>query len=212
LAGSCGILFELAESLEDDAVSAEAVSILDRTLPCERTQSILFDALHRRRLQTARACLEALGKSGDAAAIDALAKVIALEKGELATVAALALGTTGSPAAEPTLLLALQREEADLWIAAASALGRVGSAEAVLPLKEAAERSWLDLELRRATRQAMAEIQSRLSGASPGQLSLAGTEAGQLSLAADPAGQLSLPSEEPEQPFQTARKEPVGRG
>ncbi|HYU31630.1 MAG TPA: HEAT repeat domain-containing protein [Thermoanaerobaculia bacterium] len=47
-------------------------------------------------------------------------------------------------------------------------------------------------ELQRAARQAIAEIQSRLPGASPGQLSLAGTEAGQLSLAQIEEGQLSL--------------------
>ncbi len=87
-------------------------------------------------------------------------------------------------------------------MAAAKALGRVGSARAVLPLKEVAERSRRDLELRPAARQAIGEIQSRLQGASPGQLSLAGAEAGQLSLAqaeagrlsfvTDPAGQLSI--------------------
>ncbi len=226
-----GVLFEFAEGLEDDASSAKAVSYLGGELPCERTQSILFGALRRRLLQTARACLEALGKSGDAAAVDALAKVMALEKGELAAVAALALGATGRPAAEPPLLLALQREEANLRAAAANALGRVGSVEAVLPLQEAAERSWLDREPVRAARQAIAEIQSRLQGASPGQLSLAGAEGGQLSLAQSDAGQLSLtlaepgqlslaqagsgplalPTEEPGQPSQRAREEPVVR-
>ena len=203
------VLLELAESLEDDAVSAEAVSPLGRELPFERTRAILDRALRRRRLQTARACLEALGRSGDAAAVDVLAKVMEQEQGELAAAAARALGATGSPAAEPPLILALQREQADLRVAAANALGRVGSAAAVLPLKEAAERSRLDRELRRATRQAIAEIQSRLQGASPGQLSLAGAEAGQLSLAeaeagqlslaTDPAGQLSLAPAEPDQ-------------
>jgi hypothetical protein len=177
------LLLDLAESLVDDAVSAEAVAALARALPLERTRAILDRALARRLLQTPRACLEALGLSGDAAA-------------------------------EPALLLVLQHEEEDLQMAAASALGRVGSVEAVLPLKEAAERSWLDLGLRRATRQAIAEIQSRLPDASPGQLSLAGVEAGQLSLAqaeagqlslaTDPAGQLSLQLEEPEQPVQRA--------
>ena len=53
------------------------------------------------------------------------------------------------------------------------------------------------LELRRAARQAIAEIQSRLASASPGQLSLAATEAGQLSLAQAKAGQLSLPTSTP---------------
>jgi hypothetical protein len=62
----------------------------------------------------------------------------------------------------------------------------------VLPLKETAERFESDPDLSRATRQAIAEIQSRLPGASPGQLSLAGAEVGQLSLAQGDAGQLSL--------------------
>jgi hypothetical protein len=99
-------------------------------------------------------------------------------------------------ATEPSLLKALQSEESDLRVAAAAALGRVGSVAAVQSLKESAERFWLDPGLRQAARQAIAEIQSRLPGASPGQLTLAGTaEAGKLSLAADPAGQLSLPPE-----------------
>ena len=183
------VLMEVAESTEDDDASAQAVSILGREL--ERTTAILTQALRRRLLQTARACLEALGHSGPAA-VDTLAKVAARENGELATAAALALGETGSVSAEPPLILALQREQADLRVAAASALGRVGSASAVLPLKEAAERGSRDPELRRATRQAIAEIQSRLQGASPGQLSLSGGEVGQLSLAEAEAGQLSL--------------------
>jgi HEAT repeat protein len=185
-----GALTELAASLEDDGTSAQAVAHLGRELPFEPTRALLAQALRRRRLQTARACLDALGQSGDAAAVDALAKVLAIEKGELAAAAAMALGATGSPAAEPPLLAALQREKEDLRIAAANALGRAGSPTAVLPLKEAAEEA--SPELRRAARQAIAEIQSRLQGASPGQLSLAGPEAGQLSLADTEAGQLSL--------------------
>jgi HEAT repeat protein len=204
-AESRDVLLELAESLADDVVSAEAVSLLGQELPFERTKAILDRARGLRYIQTARVCLEALGRSGTADTVDTLAKVMEEEVGTLAPAAAQALGATGSPAAEPPLILALQREQADLRVAAAKALGRVGSVAAVLPLKEAAERSWLDLQLRRATRQAIAEIQSRLPGASPGQLSLAGAEAGQLSLAqveagqlslaADPAGQLSLSDE-----------------
>jgi len=41
-------------------------------------------------------------------------------------------------------------------------------------------------------RQAIAEIQSRLPGASPGQVSLAEGETGQLSLADDSAGRVSI--------------------
>jgi len=66
---------------------------------------------------------------------------------------------------------------------------------AVPPLKDAAETFSHDPDLVRAARQAIAEIQSRLPGASPGQLSLADAEAGQLSLAQAEAGQLSLATE-----------------
>ena len=188
-----GVLLELAETLEEDAVSAEALSVLERELTFERLEGILGLALRRRRLQTAHACLESFGRRGGAAAVALLAKVLEREYGELAPIAATALGATGNPAAEPSLIQALERDDRDVQVAAAVALGRAGSPAAVLPLKEAAERSpRLDLELRRAARQAIAEIHSRVQGASPGQLSLAAAEAGQLSLAGAEAGQLSL--------------------
>jgi len=186
------VLLEMAEATADDLLSAEAVSLLGRDLPVERTRAILLQALRKRLHGTARACLETLGHSTAAEDVETLVKVLTREKSELAAVAAMALGTTGNPAAEPPLILALQAEHKDLQVAAANALARVGSTAAVLPLKELAERSSRDPELFKATRQAIAEIQSRLPGASPGQLSLAGTEAGQLSLAQTEAGQLSL--------------------
>ena len=158
--GDKGILQELIDALEDDDVSAEAVSTLGPELSVERLAVILEIAVGRNRLQTARAAVEALG-------------------------------ATGSPAAEPALIQTLQRDDADLRVAVAGALGRVGTAAAVLPLREISDRL-LPGETGRAARQAIAEIQARLQGASPGQLSLAGTEAGQLSLADDPAGRLSL--------------------
>lgn len=185
------VLVNLAESEVDDAVSEQAVAILGEDLAFERATAILRLALRRRRLGTARVCVEALGRHGEAA-VEMLAKVTAREQGELAAAAAQALGETGSLTAEPSLIQALQHENMEVQVAAAKALGRVGSAAAVLPLKAAAERSSRDEDLRRATRQAIAEIQSRLPGASPGQLSLAGAEVGQLSLAQAEAGQLSL--------------------
>ena len=194
-----GVLLELAENPEDDTWSAQAISALGRALPHERTEELLVQALRRRRLRTARACLESLGQSGAEAAVDTLAKVVAREKSDLAAVAALALAATGSEAAEAPLLRALQHETVEVRVAAATGLGRIGSPAAVLPLKEAAERSPDDPEIGRATRQAIAEIQSRLQGASPGQLSLAGAEVGQLSLAQGEAGQLSLATREPGQ-------------
>lgn len=190
------VLLALAESVAEDALSAQAVSALGQGLSFERAEAILNQSLRRRRLQTARACLETLSAEGAAGAVGLLAKVVAREQGELAVAAARALGKTGSPEAEAPLLQALQKEMPNLQAAAASALGHVGSAESVLALKETAERFSRDPEIRRATRQAIAEIQSRLPGATPGQLSLAGDEAGQLSLAEAEAGQLSLAKDE----------------
>jgi hypothetical protein len=189
------ILVAFAESAEDDTISAQAVSILGPELPIERARAILVQALRRRRLQTARACLEALGSGGAPEDVETLAKVLAREKSELAAAAAEALGATGNPTAEPHLLPALQHEKVDVRIVAAKALGRAGTAAAVLPLKEAAEGSH-DRELRSAARQAIAEIQSRLQGASPGQLSLTAAEAGELSLTEEQGGELSLPDDE----------------
>lgn len=197
-----GILVELAEGMEDDGCSAQAVAIVGRELSFERTRAILLLALRKRHLQTARACLERLGRSRDAAAVETLMTVLSREGGQLAATAATALGWTGSPAAERPLIAALVRDPSDVAPAAAIALARVGSAAAVLPLKEAAERHGPDSGFGRAARQAIAEIQSRLPGASPGQLSLDGAEAGRLSLAADPAGQLSLARPEAEPPEQ----------
>jgi HEAT repeat protein len=196
-------------------VSAEAVSILDRELPQERAQALLESAWSIRCFKTALACVEVLGRSG-AADIGLLAEVLTRSQDvdsywrrqnvELAYAAVRYLEATGSPDAEPPLIQALQHTEAEIQVAAANVLGRIGSAAAVLPLQELAGRSLIDPELRHAARQAIGQIQSRLPGASPGQLSLAGAEvgqlslaeaeAGQLSLANDPGGQLSLPAGE----------------
>jgi HEAT repeat protein len=206
-----GALLELAERMVDDACSAQAVRNLGEALPFDRARDLLLAALRWRRTRTALACMEALGRSGEAAAVDALAEVLEREIGELAAAAALALKETGRGEAEPPLVQALRSEESEVRMAAVRALGQVGSATAVLPLKEVEESSLLDREQRRAARQSIAEIQARLPGASPGQLSLAGAgtgqlslaeaETGQLSLPVDPAGQLSLPeSEKPQRP------------
>ena len=186
------VLVKLTEDLEDDTVSAEAVSMLARELPSERKQDILRRALGRRCHQTALACMNTLGRDGDASAVGVLVEVMEQEQEKLAVSAAEVLQKIGSPEAEGPLILALQRDQPALRVAAANALGRVGSPAAVLPLKEAAERFPRDPDLSQATRQAIAEIQLRLPGATPGQLSLARAEAGQLSLAQAEAGQLSF--------------------
>jgi HEAT repeat protein len=106
-----------------------------------------------------------------------------------------ALALLGRAEAEGLILLALRSEDDAVARAAARAIGKVGTVVAVAALREAAERGG---EMRRAARQAIAEIQGRLTGAEPGQLSLAGGEAGALSLADGEPGRLSLAEEKDE--------------
>jgi hypothetical protein len=104
------------------------------------------------------------------------------------------LGRLGRAEAEGLMLEALRSEDPEVSVASAQALAGAGTVTAVVPLREAALRGG---DLRRAARQAIAGIQSRLPGAGPGQLSLAGGEAGALSLADGEPGALSLADGEP---------------
>jgi hypothetical protein len=172
-----------------DETTARAVTELASDLSVDEATSLLRNALRTRRLATARECLGALARRGGARVVPTLAKVLPLEKPELAAAAADALGAAGDASAEAPLLAALGAPNAEVRVAAARALGRVGTTAAVLPLKGLEEH---DRSCRAAARQAIAEIQSRLTGAAPGQLSLAGGESGQLSLASEERGRLSL--------------------
>jgi HEAT repeat protein len=181
----------------DEACVARSIALLGKHITPGNAEEVLSHALRSRQLKTIRACLRCLGQAGGPKAIKALAKVLIVEGDELAAAAAEALGASGHPAAEAPLLEALARgRSVDVRVAAAAALGHVGSAAAVLPLKELGARGGADASERRAARQAIAEIPSRLYGASPGQLSLAEEDAGALSLAGDdPAGRVSLAEE-----------------
>jgi len=176
-----------------DALSARAVVAVAERLSHERLLEILESALLRRRAQTACACIDVLARSGGARDLDRLVKVMLTSRGPAALAAVRALGATGLPSLEGPLLESLERGLPELRAAVAEALGRVGSARSVLPLKEAEDRHPDDGKLRRAARHAVVQIQSRLSGASPGQLSLAEGQGGQLSLDESAAGRLTLP-------------------
>jgi hypothetical protein len=195
----------------EDATSARAVAALGDSLTLAQATEFLKKALRTQREATARTCLKALGRQGGPEAIQTLKQVLAVEAGlrrwprrALAIDAAAALADTGDPSVEPALLAALQGPSTPVGIAAAQALGRVGTAAAVVPLREAEAR---DPSLRSPSRQAIAEIQARLGGAAPGQLSLAGGEAGQLSMAEDDeTGRLSLTGEAHAQPAPGERR------
>jgi len=193
-----GTLLALATGAEtDDAQSAAAVSALAERLPPESAEDVLLRAVRARRTATARACIERLGGGGDPAAVAVLARVLEREQGELAEAAATALGALGHAVAAAPLTAALTAPAIAVRAAAAAALGRVGDVSAVPVLRAAAAAGDADGALKRAVRQSIAEIQARLSGAAPGQLSLAatGAEGGRLSLAeasGTSTGRLSL--------------------
>jgi HEAT repeat protein len=187
------VLLEIASREgADESCASRAVAALGEHLPPERAKAILERSLENWNVSTACACIEALGRNGSAEAVDTLVQVMLARGAISAAAAARALGTAGQAAAESHLIEALKHDSADLGVAVAEALGHVGSVKAVPSLQEAGARHSAERDLRRATRQAIAEIQSRLAGASPGQLSLAEGGVGQLSIAEGEVGQLSL--------------------
>jgi hypothetical protein len=178
------VLRRIASGVDvSDGRSARAVAALKAHLTREEAEGILRSALESGRRATARAAVTALGRIGGAEVVTALTPALGDDDDELVVAAARALGATGSAAAEAPLVAVLDRDGPSVWPAIAEALGAVGTAAAVAPLRTMASRFPFDLGLRRASRQAIAEIQSRLTGATPGQLSLAAGGAGQLTLA-----------------------------
>jgi hypothetical protein len=177
----------------DDRLAARAVTALDNATPPRTFLRLLGGALRTKRTAAAVACIGRLGSLGVPEVIYPLTKLLAVEGSDVAAAAAKALGVSAAAAGEDPLLEALGHSEAAVSIAAAEALGRVGSVTAVLRLQEAAENHRFDGELRRTCRQAVAQIQARLPGATPGQLSLSETDAGRLSLAeSDAAGRVAI--------------------
>lgn len=185
------ILRILASSAESESCAARAIAALGEHLEPAEALAVLDASLLGRRLTVAAACVAALGGRGGARTGAALERVLAEEAGALAIAAARALGQPGLEGAEAALIRrGLLHAEEGVRVAAAAALARTGTVSAVLPLQEAAQRE--GGALGRAARLAMAEIQSRLSGAEPGQLTVTGAEGGTVTLATE-GGEVSLP-------------------
>jgi hypothetical protein len=180
------------EPSTEDWIAAEAVGAASAQLTTEQALALLPDTVRESRLRTAAACAGVLGRRGGIEALDRLSRLLGHRDESLVAAAVEALGMTRDARAEAPLLKALGRREGPLRVAAAAALGRAGTTAAVPALREA-ERGILDGDFRRAARQAIAEIQGRASGASPGQLSLADDAGGRLSLAdVDPRGRVAI--------------------
>ena len=194
--GGSQTLLELASSERtDDALAERAIQAVGHRLQVDDVEAILARARRTQRPATARACVDWLGLRGGPEVIPTIVGVLASADRELAVGAARALAAAGTTTAEGPLREALDLgHDPEVLVAVARALGRVGSTAAVMPLRAAAERVG-DGDVARAVRQAIAEIQARLQGAAPGQLSLATGEEGRVSLVGedDARGQLSLP-------------------
>jgi HEAT repeat protein len=190
------VLVQIAsDEATPDGIAARALAKLGARIGRERAQLILKGAVPVRRDRTAVACIKILAARADDEVVRALIRALRLASDEVSAEAAHGLGRTGLPAAESGLLDALVHSASMVRLAAVQALGRMGTAVCIPALKQAgAARSATD-ELREAARDAVAAVQARLPGATPGQLSLAAGDAGQLSLPADNSGAVTVTDE-----------------
>jgi len=164
--GGHDTLLRLAQEAGDDETAVAAIEALGRALPAALLLQIFKRSREKGRTRKTVACVAVLARRPDAAEVPEVVKLLTDD---------------------------LASYEEGLPEAAARALGRLGSIDAVLPLQEAA--AAVGGSLRSAARQAVAEIQSRARGATPGQVSLATGEAGHVSLAEDVSGRMSVPEE-----------------
>jgi hypothetical protein len=171
-------------ALEDRFTPALAVETLRRARPAGRSAVV-------------GACIQALARGGAAQCLDDLAALLSPdEDANVAAASARVLGTVTGEASERLLIEALRHPSPGVRVAAAVSLAKIGTPLCVVPLRDCQGEHRFDADLRAATRQAIAEIQSRVTGASPGQLSIAAGDVGQVSLAeADSRGQVSLAEE-----------------
>jgi hypothetical protein len=185
------VLLEIARrEWSSDACASRAVAELRAHLPAEDAARALAVALRGGKEDTIAACLESLARRGEPN-VPAIARVLRLERGGRAAAAARALGYAHSHAAEALLVPALAYADGVVRLAAAVSLGRVGTAAAVAALREAETAHARDDAFSRAAREAIASIQSRLSGAQRGQLAIA-PDAGELCLAEGAEGRVSI--------------------
>jgi hypothetical protein len=179
-----------------EKVVVRAIAALGVHFPEDLAAEALRHTRESGRLQIARACIDRLAVSGAATYVQDLASLLSSTTLDLAAAAAGALGSVASDTSENALVGALGSPEGEVRLVAVASLGRMGSALAVAPLHTCGAGHPFDPPLRSAIRQAVAAIQSRIAGASPGQLTLATDDVGQVSLAdTDAAGQVSLASE-----------------
>lgn len=192
-------------------VARSAVEALGERLPEDVALARLEMAVRAGHERLAHALVERFGPSTSRQGVARLARQLRPEApAETAAACARALGRTGSAAAVAPLVAALAHGDAGVRAAAAEALGKVGTVDTIAALREAASGNIMSPSVRRAAAVAIAEIQTRLTGAAPGQLALSRGEAGSLALADRADGDLALVGlPEPEAGFTPTRRTEV---
>ncbi len=174
----------------DDHIGAEAAAHFDAQVSGVRLSQALTSAVAGRRWATVGACVARARTSRARETASALLDLVHGGREPVASEAADALAALGDADAEPTLHAALASVSPALRAASARALGAVGTVACVPSLRDL-EGSDPDRAVRRAAREAVAAVQARLTGASPGQIALAGDADGRVSVADDMAGRVS---------------------
>jgi hypothetical protein len=190
-AGASTLLALADDFAVPDALAAEALAALGDRFTVEQARGVLQRAAVTSRAACAREALAVVARGG-AAEVSTIADVLARSSEPIQAAAATALGTIAAPSAVAPLRAALRAPSIVVAAAAARALGAFADADEVAALREAEARGG---DLGRAAREAIAAIHSRLSGATPGQVSLAGAS-GELSLADAADGRVSLETDE----------------
>jgi hypothetical protein len=185
-------------SIESEPVDIriQAMKFLIGNAPPSNFLPLLWKLLDSLAPDVRMVAIGGLGELRHRPALEKLCRLVESADMETAIALAIALGKVGDSAAEPTLLDLLDREHDELKIAAAEALGHAGTTAAVEPLLELT-RGFLNSELKKAAREAIARIQSRLGDVEAGRLTLSELpgKAGALSFPAE-GGELSLSNEE----------------
>jgi HEAT repeat protein len=171
----------------DDAIAAAAIDALGARFALADARAVLPRAIGAGRVRTAVAALSVVGRGGGAE-VPGLADVLSRTEGLIAVAAVRALAAIGGPSVEAPLVAALRGPQPLVAAAAAAALASCGGVASVPELKAAEARGG---DIRRAAREAIAAIQSRLTGASPGQVSLA-SGGGEVSVVDSADGRVSL--------------------
>lgn len=172
------VRFEAATALGPDGLAVLNALVADTSVEDELAARAAESLGPKLDLELARATLRR--ESG---------RPVANRRASVARACAAALGRAGDPQDEALLLEVVKDQHDDaLRLSAVRALGQAGTALAVPTLTELTNAS--EGLLRRAAREAIATIQSRLQGATPGQLSLdPGT--GEMALTDESAGRIS---------------------